>query len=172
MAQHHIKGFSLIEVLVALLVLSLGLLGLAALQATSLSFNTDAYTRTQATVFAYDILDKMRANATGVSNGNYDVTSDAAAATKISTYNGCKASGSTCNCSGTSTCTTANLALYDLGTWYERMALALPGSSSPGRRATIDRDANNLVTVRIYWLERDVQKNQEWSIQLCRTNCT
>ncbi|HLE93281.1 MAG TPA: type IV pilus modification protein PilV, partial [Sulfuricaulis sp.] len=58
--QH--RGFSLIEVLVALLVLSIGLLGLAALQTTSLQYNTGSYFRTQATFLAYDIIDRMRAN--------------------------------------------------------------------------------------------------------------
>ena len=55
-------GFSLVEVLVALLVLAIGLLGLAALQAQGLRFNHDAYVRTQATHLAYDIVDRMRIN--------------------------------------------------------------------------------------------------------------
>lgn len=58
------KGFTLIEVMVALLVLSIGLLGLAALQATSLKTNHGAYTRGQAIFLAYDIMDRMRANRT------------------------------------------------------------------------------------------------------------
>ena len=48
------SGFSIVEVLVALFVLSIGLLGLAALQAQGLRFNHDAYVRTQATNAAYD----------------------------------------------------------------------------------------------------------------------
>src|SRR5690606_3260878 len=62
-------GFSLIEVLVALLVLSVGLLGLAMLQIEGLKHNTDAYYRTQATVLAYDIIDRMRANSDAAKNG-------------------------------------------------------------------------------------------------------
>ncbi|OGI53919.1 MAG: type IV pilus modification protein PilV [Candidatus Muproteobacteria bacterium RIFCSPHIGHO2_12_FULL_60_33] len=54
-----IAGFSLIEVLVALLVLSIGLPGWAALQTTSLKYNTDSYFRTQATYFVHDIVDRM-----------------------------------------------------------------------------------------------------------------
>ena len=56
------RGFSLMEVLVALLVLAIGLLGLAALQGQGLRFNHDAYVRTQATHMAYDIVDRMRLN--------------------------------------------------------------------------------------------------------------
>jgi type IV pilus assembly protein PilV len=55
-------GFTLIEVLVAALVLSIGLLGLAGLQAVSLKMNHGAYLRSQATNLAYEIADAMRAN--------------------------------------------------------------------------------------------------------------
>ena len=50
------------EVLIAMLVLAIGLLGLASLQAQSLRFNHDSYVRSQATILAYEIMDKMRAN--------------------------------------------------------------------------------------------------------------
>jgi len=60
------RGFSIVEVLIALLVLAIGLLGLAALQAQGLRFNHDAYVRTQATNLAYDIVDRMRVNRANV----------------------------------------------------------------------------------------------------------
>ena len=66
-------GFSLIEVLVALLVLSIGLLGMAALQAVSLKSNHGAYQRTQATFLAYDMMDRMRANRTSALAGDYNI---------------------------------------------------------------------------------------------------
>jgi len=56
------RGFTLIEALVALLVLSIGLLGVAALQLTSLKYNQGASQRSQATMLASDIIDRMRAN--------------------------------------------------------------------------------------------------------------
>ena len=65
-------GFSLIEVLIALLVLSVGLLGLAALQANTLQFNQSAYLRSQATNLAYDMADRMRANREAALAGAYD----------------------------------------------------------------------------------------------------
>ncbi|MBS7456665.1 type IV pilus modification protein PilV [Coralloluteibacterium stylophorae] len=55
-------GFSLIEVLIALLVLAFGLLGFALLQTTGLRFTQSANYRTQATNLAYDLLDQMRSN--------------------------------------------------------------------------------------------------------------
>jgi len=54
------RGFSLVEVLVAMLVLAIGLLGLAALQTQGVRFNHDALVRTSATNLASDIMDAMR----------------------------------------------------------------------------------------------------------------
>lgn len=68
----HARGLTLVEILVALLVLSIGLLGLAALQTTSLRFNTSAYYRTQATALAYDLSDRMRANRQAALDGLYN----------------------------------------------------------------------------------------------------
>lgn len=55
-------GFTLIEVLVAVLVLSIGIFGLIALESHTLKNNQRAYLRSQATILIYDIADKMRAN--------------------------------------------------------------------------------------------------------------
>lgn len=57
----HGTGLSLIEMLIALVVLSFGLLGLAGLQAYSLKNNHNSYFRSQATVLGYDLLDQIRA---------------------------------------------------------------------------------------------------------------
>lgn len=66
-------GFTLIEVLIAVLVMSIGLLGIAALQTTTVQFNRGAYLRSQATSLAYDIADRLRANRAAALNGDYDV---------------------------------------------------------------------------------------------------
>ena len=66
-------GFTLLEVLIAVLVLSVGLLGLAGLQASSLRNNHSADLRSQATILAYGIADHMRANRTAALAGSYDV---------------------------------------------------------------------------------------------------
>ena len=84
-AHLAMEGFSLIEVLVALFVLSIGLLGLAALQTTGLRFSHQSYERTQATLQAYDIIDRMRTNKSGTGdtvNTTYnDVSLDSAPGT-------------------------------------------------------------------------------------------
>jgi type IV pilus assembly protein PilV len=71
------QGFTLLEVLIALLVLSIGLLGLAALQTTGLRSNQMATMRTLATQIAYDMTDRMRANPTGVASGQYIIATTA-----------------------------------------------------------------------------------------------
>jgi type IV pilus assembly protein PilV len=70
-AYPNCRGLTLVEILVALLVLSIGLLGLAGLQTASLRFNTSAYFRTQATALAYSLADRMRANRQAALDGAY-----------------------------------------------------------------------------------------------------
>lgn len=72
------RGFTLIEMLVTVVVLSIGLLGLAGLQASGLRSNHSAYLRTQATFLAADIADRMRANRTSALNGAYNIAVSAA----------------------------------------------------------------------------------------------
>ena len=59
---HSASGFTLVEALVALLALSIGLLGIAALQLNGLRNNLSSAYRSQATYLAYDIIDRIRAN--------------------------------------------------------------------------------------------------------------
>lgn len=72
-SRYSVRGFTLIEVMVAILVLSIGLLGLAGLMAASLKNSHSAYLRTQATWFAYDALDRMRANRSVALANGYDL---------------------------------------------------------------------------------------------------
>ncbi|WP_300086069.1 type IV pilus modification protein PilV [uncultured Nitrosomonas sp.] len=65
-------GVSMIEVLVSIIILSIGLLGLAGLQTASLTQNHSANFRSTATVMAYSILDSMRANRIEAGAGSYN----------------------------------------------------------------------------------------------------
>lgn len=65
------RGFTLLEVMVAVFVLAIGLLGMAHLQITSLKHNQSAEFRTQAALLSADMLDRMRANREAAQNGNY-----------------------------------------------------------------------------------------------------
>lgn len=73
------RGFSLIEVMVAVFVLSIGLLGMAALMATSLRNNQSADYRSQAVNLAYDALEMMRANVVNTQAYARDYSSPTAA---------------------------------------------------------------------------------------------
>jgi len=66
------SGFSLLEVVIALLVITIGLLGLLTMQIYSLKGNQSAYLRSQATVMAYELVDAMRADRDGALSGDYD----------------------------------------------------------------------------------------------------
>lgn len=65
-------GFGLLEVLIAMVVLGIGILGMAHLQASALKLNHSASLRSQASSLAYDILDRMRANLDQALDGEYD----------------------------------------------------------------------------------------------------
>jgi type IV pilus assembly protein PilV len=117
-------GFTLLEVLVALVVLSIGLLGLAGLMAASLKNSHSAYYRTQATWLAYDVLDRMRANRTVALANGYDLALGAAPG------------GS-------------GLAATDLGEWDAELSNTLPeGDGSVAVQAV---GSSRFVTIVVQW---------------------
>jgi|CXWL01.1.fsa_nt_gi type IV pilus assembly protein PilV len=69
--RHHQGGVGLIEVLVSVLVVTVGLLGAAALQATAMRNNQGSYERTQNSILTQGIFDAMRANMAGVAANGY-----------------------------------------------------------------------------------------------------
>jgi type IV pilus assembly protein PilV len=68
--SHHrkVRGFTLVEVLIALIVLSIGLLGIAAMYVETLRANRSALVRTQAIALASDLADRIRANRAPADN--------------------------------------------------------------------------------------------------------
>lgn len=72
-SARRMAGVGLIEVLVAVVILSFGMLGVAALQATSLRNSQSSLERSQAVVQTYGILDAMRANLDVARIGGYDL---------------------------------------------------------------------------------------------------
>ena len=112
------RGFTLLEVLVALLVLSIGLLGLAGMQTLSLKNNNSALIRSQAVVLAYDAVDLMRGNRAGALKGSPE-----GAASVYPT--GFGDSESTVSCSA---CSSDDQAQNDIAAWKQRInAMQLPG---------------------------------------------
>jgi len=123
------RGFALVEVLVTVVVLSVGLLGLAGLQVTGQRNNHSAYLRSQAVFLAYDMVDRMRANMKGVTAGNYNNISG------IPSNPGCITTG----------CTPAQMAQYDAYQWNTQMAQQLPSGQGT---VTV---AGSLYTITVKW---------------------
>ena len=67
-------GAGLLEILIAVLVLSIGFIGMSTLLVRSMTNNNSAMTHTQTTVASYGILDALRANRAAALNGDYDTT--------------------------------------------------------------------------------------------------
>jgi len=103
-------GFTLIEVLVSALILAIGLVGVAGLQAMSLKNNQSAYMRSQATALAYDLADRMRSNVAAANAGSYAPASAAVRAA----------------CTNAMGCSTEQLAQNDLSEWIAALASNLP----------------------------------------------
>lgn len=123
-------GMTLVEVLVTLVIISVGLLGVAALQLTTLRNNYDAYVRSQAAMLAADILDRMRANRDEALNGNYVIAVGAAP--------------------GTGTVWQA-----DLTAWKATLAAQLPNGDGSVQTTAVDADGRvSVVSVAIQWGER------------------
>ena len=141
-------GFTLMEVLIALAVLSIGLLGMAGMQLYSMKSSHNAYLQSQASYFAYDLIDKMRANPVGFNNGNYDTTMSAG---PVTAPPDCQ--------STTSTCSPDQLAIFELAQWkcslgsYENDsncgALSMT-SILPNGDGEVARNGDD-VTVTIQW---------------------
>jgi len=66
------QGFSMIEVLVSLIVIGVGMLGLSGLQIASMKGTNNAHSRTTASLLAFELAERMRANQLGVDGGFYD----------------------------------------------------------------------------------------------------
>ncbi len=145
-------GYSLLEVLVALAVLSVGVLGLAALQTTGLKLDHQSYLRTQATLQAYDMMDRIRANPTEIEAGGFDNVGLG------------YIPGGTSDC--TTSCTPAQLRDHDIEQWAEANADLLPEGQGAICRGVLDDDLNcagnpgqRLFQVGIEWREDELIKN-------------
>ena len=119
--QNKQNGFSMLEALVAMVIISLGMLGIAGIIANSLKVNQGAQTRSQASWLANDIIDRMRANRTTAEGGDYAL-------------GGCNAlpAGGT-------------IATDDLNQWCAALAAVLPSGTGAVNVAATE------VTVTVQW---------------------
>ena len=131
-----LKGFTLLEFLVTLLIVSFALLGIAALIGNSLKYNQSAGYRSEAVILAGDIIDRMRANRT------------AAEGTNPSPYTlGIAAATPTCGVAST-------IAACDLQIWRSELATSFPSGTGS---VALDA-ATNKVTVVVRWNDARVER--------------
>lgn len=119
-AKNNQVGTSLIEVLIAIVVLSVGLLAYVGLHAESLQFNKMAQYRSVATQLAADYINRVQANSLAAINGNYDVLGGYAPQGGQMPVPGC---------ADPLNCTEQEVALIDRALWSNNAVLALPGAS-------------------------------------------
>jgi len=132
-------GYSLIEVLVAMVVLSLAVLGFAALQITGLTSNKIAMGRSQASMLAYTIADAMRANRTKAISSAYD-----------------RALGD-----ATPSSSSSEQADIDLNEWLTSLANQLPS----GKGSISVNTSTNVATIVVQWNEnKDASNPSQFSV--------
>ena len=140
------RGFSLIEALVALVVLSVGLLGIAALYVTSVSSGRTASLRSQAVLLAADLADRIRANRGG--GPAYDDGTSGVGAIIAA----CQQGGGSC--------TPTQMASEDKAEWLALIAARLPGAVSTVK---VVLPVPNTYTITISWVEPGIG-NQTYAL--------
>jgi type IV pilus assembly protein PilV len=129
-----VAGFTIIEVLVALVVLSVGMLGIAGLYVVTLQAGGTAIYRTQAVNLASDMADRIRANRTAGT-----------------AYQDGAAGALACTGAGAVDCLPADLAADDVLQWNTELAEALPNGT--GDIAVAGGGAPFTYTITVSWSE-------------------
>lgn len=140
-------GVTLIEVLVTMVIVAVGLLGLAGMQVRGLSIQKDAHGRAIATQLAADITDRMRSNLGAV--GNYAFT--------LAYPTGPYTVPAAPDCTA-AVCTAAQQAQFDLARWFTR----LRGGALPGGWARIEQEPGTPAwRVTLMWVETGLRQNAD-----------
>lgn len=148
-----VRGFSMIEVMVTIVVVAFGLLGLASLVLRGIQASSDSQNRTIAVKQTYDMADRMRSNPAGVKNGEYNNIIPSGSSSSCGTLLSAIRSGGSGNpvvgaasskpsCSGTG-------ATYDGNCWLRSNMEALP----KGAGAVCKEASENWYAVFVSWDE-------------------
>ena len=131
-AREEMQGFSLIEALVSLIVISVGMIGIAALYGQGLGASRSALYRTQAVNLAADMADRIRANRSAGT-----------------AYEGA-AADSDCDPGDDKDCTSAEMAAHDLWLWTTQVGAQLPGGVGT---VSVDTTTPPTYTISVTWQE-------------------
>ncbi len=160
------SGFTLIEALITSVILSIGLLGVAALQYSGLKNNNRSIERSLATILAYDITDRIRSNMPAGESGDYLVDPDNPPAKPAISSGSDPRDYCLTDFTATSRnglCNSEELAAADIFNWFSTVQDTLPGGL--GRITCADADstdmtscsAGSIYTITIMW--DDARKN-------------
>jgi len=127
MRKNTQRGVTLVEAMIALLVISVGLLGIASLQLTAMNQNASSLHNSQAVWMAYNMSDRIRANL-----GQFN------------TYNGADTASVTAQDCETSGCNTAEMVNADIADWKTMV------ENLPGGRGIISSNADGLL-ISVMW---------------------
>jgi type IV pilus assembly protein PilV len=144
------RGFSLMEVMVALVVCSVGLLGLAKMESLALSSSSVANSRSIAAIQASSMAAAMHANPGYWSAGFAPATTIVSAANNFS-------AAAPCMTAGAGSCTPGAMALYDLQQWAIALAAVLPGYLATITCSTTGFPVT--CTIQLQWTENAVAAN-------------
>ena len=149
------QGFSLLEVLIALVILSVGLLGLAAMQAEGLRGSSFALQRTEVVRVVNDLADRMRANAGGLASYVIAQSNDGSAGQNLN----CADAPSTVALD----CTAAQMAAHDIWNWKQAILALNPADRLQMRgqvtASTVVGAANRYV-IEVTWVDRVGSNNE------------
>ncbi len=150
-SRHSQRGFSLLEVLIAVMIVSVGFLAAARMQIEGMRASQNAYFVSQANFMVREMTDRMRANTLGVIDGHYQNIETST----LTSLPGCVESGTECS--------PAQIASADLAMWSRHLHPStaavgfiptLPSSNEVDAKGTISYDADDDVyTVSVEWSE-------------------
>lgn len=142
------KGFYLFELLITMVVMSIGMLGIAGMLLLAHKTSSSSYLRQQATQSAYNIIEKMRANRQAAINGSYNVSDLVASGTPS------PPSAPSPNCDSAS-CNANQMAAYDSWYWLARDVALLPNGAGSVTTTTVG--TNTQVRVIVQWNDAPAQ---------------
>jgi type IV pilus assembly protein PilV len=134
MVPRKYRGDTMIEVLVTVLILAVGVLGVAAMQVTTYQNLSISHSASIAAIVAEDFSERMRANGVETLADTYNHDADPGTA-----YTDCTAN----------VCSTSQLAGYDIGIWWEELGATLP----LGRGQVTRNGGTNTFTLTVRWDE-------------------
>lgn len=145
------RGAGLIEVLVAILILAIGLLGMAGMTASSIKFNQMSRMRGTGVLLVNDLAERARVNVLGFDAGGYD------RADKQYSFSPTLTSESGCSDLGANKCTAGDLATYDVNQWLKNIRARLPGGDA-FIQTSVTKDARTM-DIWLMWTEATESTN-------------